>query len=945
MNTLKKVLYSISFIFLSYFLLAFFLLPYFAKKELESKLDKLLVTKTKIEKIFFNPFTLELELENFSLSKEEEILVSFNSLKLDLALFKSLEKAHLRLDDIILDGIYLNIKEEEKGVFNLAKLLKEDAEEKQDKQKEEKNKALAYLVSKIVLKNAFIDFTSFKDDEKYSLNLKDINYTIYDFGTYKNSLSSNNLEFTLNDNTYINISGGARLEPFSAYGQIDIKDLRLLDILNFDKSLFNFDINKEANINLLVNYNLYFDENLNLNLYSNLLEVNNLKVFQKKEKIASLDKLDIKNFSFDLASQSINMQDISFKALDINMLIDESGINFAKLINTKEEEKKDEISKPWTLDISKLNLDINYKLNNKTNDSIIKVKNLALNIANINIINDKINLKDANLGSSNINYLDKKNNFYINLDETKINLDKFSSIESKTKLSNIQIFNKTLAFDENNLNTKISTNNINLSLSNLDFSKDILFDKAKLKVAQLSLKEESKISLDSQNLLLEANKFSFDKNNHLFLENIKLLDIKANFIDENNNLDFNLDEAKINLSKFSYKDESLKIASLELADTNFDLIKLDSNLKIKAKDINIKVDEILNEAKLLKTGKTKIEKPSLSIILAKREEKEEKLKQEENKKDKEASDFKLDLGAFSIVNMNLYFEDNNLQIPFKSEISKLNGEISELRTYENLPSKLDIKGVVDNYGLASIKAKLSPEDIKFLTDINMNFKNISMNNFTPYTAKFVGRKIDEGKLDLDLYYNIKDSNLKAKNGIIIKKIKLGESVKSPEAMSLPLDLAITLLEDSSNTIDINLPVSGNLEDPQFSIAAIVWKAFMNLMTKVISSPFSLLASLFNFSEDDINSVDFELKKAEIEPIQKEVLDKIALILKSKDDLAISFSPAFQDKKEDENTAKLRVNNIKEYLINEKKLAKKQIKIKENIDNTSSNIKLNIEPIK
>ena len=179
----------------------------------------------------------------------------------------------------------------------------------------------------------------------------------------------------------------------------------------------------------------------------------------------------------------------------------------------------------------------------------------------------------------------------------------------------------------------------------------------------------------------------------------------------------------------------------------------------------------------------------------------------------------------------------------------------------------------------------------------------------------------------------------------LKKLELGDKIESKDAVSLPLDLAITLLQDSSNTIDLNLPVSGNVDDPEFSIAAIVWKAFVNLITKAITAPFSLIGSLFNFSEDEINSVDFNLKESEITPIQKETLDKIATILKSKKEFAISFSPSFDEKNEKEKIANQRALNIQKYLIEEKSIDKKQVVLEKDIKKSSSNIDLNIKEIK
>ncbi|MFY4845310.1 DUF748 domain-containing protein, partial [Aliarcobacter butzleri] len=266
-------------------------------------------------------------------------------------------------------------------------------------------------------------------------------------------------------------------------------------------------------------------------------------------------------------------------------------------------------------------------------------------------------------------------------------------------------------------------------------------------------------------------------------------------------------------------------------------------------------------------------------------------------------------------------EDKNLPIPFKTTVTKLNGKISEIKNTKLGKTNLEVNGVVDNYGIAKITGVVNPKNIKILTDINMKFQNIAMQNFTPYTAKFIGRELKSGKLDLDLNYNIEKSNLNAKNNIVITKIELGKEVQSPEAISLPLGIAISLLEDKNGIIDINLPVSGNVDEPQFSIGAILWKAFVNLITKAVTAPFSLLGAMFNFSEDEIKSVKFEIKESEITPIQKETLDKIALILEKREDIAIKLVSSYNKEKESSKIGKERILNIKEYLIKEKSINK------------------------
>ena len=222
---------------------------------------------------------------------------------------------------------------------------------------------------------------------------------------------------------------------------------------------------------------------------------------------------------------------------------------------------------------------------------------------------------------------------------------------------------------------------------------------------------------------------------------------------------------------------------------------------------------------------------------------------------------------------------------------------NEFKNTNSSKTKLEVKGIVDEYGVAKITGLIDANNIKILTDINMIFNNIAVKNFTPYSSKFVGREIKSGKLDLDLKYNIKKSNLEAKNSIIISQLELGEKIESSDALSLPLDIAIALLKDSNGIINIELPISGNVDNPEFSITPILWQGFTNLITKAITAPFSLLTSIFNFNEDEIKTVKFDVLENEIGPIQKESLDKIVQILKSKKELALEITASYDENKE------------------------------------------------
>ena len=961
MKAIKIISYLILSLLFLYILSGFFLLPYVAKKEIVKNLDEILITKTKIEKIYFNPLTLNLELKGFSLldEKEQEV-VGLKNLFIDFRALKSIEKKHFHIKNILLEGIYLNIIEEEKGVFNLASLLKPTKTKEEETNQKEKTKLIDFLVSKIVLKDTNIDFTSFTDKKKYNLHLKDINYTIYDFGTFKNSLSSNNLQFKLNENTDVKISGGLKIEPFLAYGKITISNLKIKELLDFDKSLFNFELNPEANINLALNYNIDTTNDFNLFLNSEIFEINNLKLNQNQKEIARLNKLDLKYFSFDLNNQELEFKDLNIKDLYANMILDKGGVNFANLLKEQIDEKEIKSSnqennlnnKPWKINLENINLNANFDFHDILNNSKLNIKDIKAKTSNINIVNDKINIKGANLVTLDTKYIDNNNKLNISSSKTDLTHDDIFINGSKIEVSNSALKKDNVIFEDKKSKIKITTNNIDLELSKLSIFDEISFDLSNLKLNKFGFEDKnSNISLSSKNSNLKLNNFLLDKQNNISINKSELYDTNVNFFDSNSSFDINTKKTNLKISNFNLKKDVITIGQILLKEPKIDILNMESKLKIEAKNINLDLKKLISKENFFKIEKTNLNNPHISIILPKNIqtkgeiENSDLTKQEADKKVENKKTKRVNFGPINIKNMTLDFEDKNLPIPFKTTISKLKGAVSAVKNRADSTSNLEINGVVDNYGVAKITGIVNPNNIRLLTDVNMKFKNISMKNFTPYTAKFVGRAIKDGKLELDLNYNISESNLKAKNSIIIKKLELGEKIESKDAVSLPLDLAITLLEDSSNTIDLNLPVSGNVDDPEFSIAAIVWKAFVNLITKAITAPFSLIGSLFNFSEDEINSVDFNLKESEITPIQKETLDKIATILKSKKEFAISFSPSFDEKNEKEKIANQRALNIQKYLIEEKSIDKKQVVLEKDIKKSSSNIDLNIKEIK
>jgi hypothetical protein len=188
-----------------------------------------------------------------------------------------------------------------------------------------------------------------------------------------------------------------------------------------------------------------------------------------------------------------------------------------------------------------------------------------------------------------------------------------------------------------------------------------------------------------------------------------------------------------------------------------------------------------------------------------------------------------------------------------------------------------------------IDGGLSPNASKQYTDIRTRFRNIEMTPLSAYTATFAGRKVASGKLSLDLEYKIKNSQLDSNNIIVLDNFTLGEPIDSPDALDLPLDLAIALLTDSQGKINTAIPVTGNVDSPTFSYSKLISQAITGALAKIVTAPFRALSSLLGGSSEKLDSVSFEAGDAALKPPQIETLKKISQALQNRPQLALTVS--------------------------------------------------------
>ncbi len=222
------------------------------------------------------------------------------------------------------------------------------------------------------------------------------------------------------------------------------------------------------------------------------------------------------------------------------------------------------------------------------------------------------------------------------------------------------------------------------------------------------------------------------------------------------------------------------------------------------------------------------------------------------------------------------FTDLSVAPNFSAGIQHLDGTVLGLSSKPSSRAKVDLHGSVDAFSPVSITGEVNLLSAALYTDLALSFRNIELSIFNPYSGKFAGYNIAKGKLTTELHYKVDRRKLDAQHHIIIDQLEFGEKTASKDAVSLPIKLGVALLKDRNGVIDLNLPVTGSLDDPKFRIGPIIWKVIVNILEKAVTAPFALLGALFG-GGPDIQFVEFHPGTSALDPA---AVDKVKAVAKA-----------------------------------------------------------------
>lgn len=826
---LKKTIYIFCGIIATYAILGFLIVPMVLKSKLPEIIQEETGKTATVSEIKFNPFAMTLTMQGFEMNEPDgEKLIGLREFFFNFGIFSSIQHFAAGIDEVRLTEPYINAKIRKNGDINLADLA-QSSTEPEPETTEEEGDPFPVWIKDIKIEQGHVLFSDNSLQTPFKKNIQPLNFVVKNLTTKKSDENSDiNITFVLEQGGKLDWTGDLSINPVvKSTGTLTLDSLNMHTLWEYIQDQFNFKIKKGA-LALESDYSFeLINDKPQLLLSKGKVSLTDFDLIDKKDpqSVINIPSFDINEISLDLIKQQVNIKEIvSNKSRFLTKINPQGEVNFTSLFADNSVEKAPKPTK---------------KPEKKQSG-----KPWVVDIANIDFKDYTVDFTLETEGDP------------VKLNLTPINLS-------------ISDF-KTIPGNQFNLDLNIGVNesgNIagkgKVGIDPLIVAVDVKADKLVIKPFQPFLDQSTKLEIVN-GLVDVDNKVNFSQSS----DGKSILNVSGN-VSINK---FKTVEKNTSNKFLGWQTVLLKELEFSLDPMSLDVAAIDIN-KISSKVI-INKDKSTNISKIFSSTDGK-EKP------------EQKDPPKTEEKPKEDSGFALNIGTINFKDGETYFADKSLILPFAVNIKKLKGKVSKISTDTKTRSTINLAGKVNRVSPVIIKGSLSPFDFQNYLDMSLKFKGLDMTTATPYMAEFAGYKIEKGKLTLDLDYKIKRKKLNATNQVVINQLTLGDEVESPNSVSLPLKLGIGLLKDADGVIDLNLPIEGSLDDPQFSIFGLVGKVLLNLVTKAVTSPFSMMGDLLG-TDADLSQVVFSKGSPEIGEEQKKILTPIAEGLKKRPQLQLEI---------------------------------------------------------
>lgn len=834
---LKRAIGALLAVFAIYSLLGFLILPGIALRVINQQLANYATVPAKLDRLELNPYSLKVTLWGLNIGAPGKEQIAFERLYANLQIDSLWTKA-LHLESVELNKPKTELLFSKDGKLNLAGLFKLPPSEPA-KPDEPPSKPFPLRIDEIKLADGYVHFQDLRPSEPIEFLYDTLNFELKNLST----LPEDNADMTLvaagPEGGQIDWVGRISLVPITSEGTLKVTDGKMKVWWPYVRDALPL-VLKDGVLNLNTHYKLNLAKETELLLDNTSLKVAPFAIDAPDGRpLVRLNNLEVSETSIDLAKQLVNVGKIRSQGLETWAAREADGeLDWQKLFASqpsKSEQKKADAEKQQPAAASGAEA-------NASKESAAPSKPW------------QVLLRDTQLRDYRVHLADKVPKEPVALEVGPLNLDltHFDSLNKSPfnlKLdTGLGKQGKLTAEGEVNLAPVSAKLNVTTRDIDLRMAQSYVTPFIRLEVRSGMLNTDLAVDLKSTEPLALGITGKAQVDQLHTLDTLKSRDF--------------VKWQRLNVDGLNFQlGDSLSIATINIDQPYARFII--------ANDRTTNIDDLL------------IPQPAEGDSAASKTA----------PKAKAAADkpMGIRIGEVNINNGSANFADFSLTPNFATAVQQLNGKIGTLDNRQDKPAPVNIQGKVDRYAPVTIKGALNPFNPLASLDIATSFRRVELTTLTPYSGKFAGYRIRKGRLNLDLHYLITKGQLKAENKVVVEQLQLGEKVDSPDAVNLPLKLAIALLKDVDGKISIELPVTGDLNNPQFSVMPIVWQTLRNLVVRAAAAPFKFIGGLISGGgSEDLGTVAFAPGSDDLSGEAQASLNKLAAALKERPALRLEI---------------------------------------------------------
>ncbi|WP_220812168.1 DUF748 domain-containing protein [Pseudomonas paralcaligenes] len=822
---LKRAAYALAIALGLYSLLGFLILPGIALRVANQQLDQLATVPARLQRVELNPFSLELQLWGLHIGEADKPQIAFQRLYADLQL-DSLWSGALHLARVELERAHTEVLFAKDGTLNLTRLFELPPSEAKPEQ--EPSDPFPLRIGRIALIENGLHFEDLRPSEPVEFVYDSLNLELKNLSTLPDDNADMQMVATGPYGGRIDWQGQVSLTPIASRGSLKVTDGNMKGFWPYVRDAVPLALEK-GTLSLSGDYVLNLAKGTELQLQNVAISVAPFAINDPSGKpLARLERLDVSEASLDLAKQQVTVGKVRSQKLETWAAREADGqLDWQKLFASDASAEQTPATPPATDSEAATEPAAAAEPQATAQAPDEPAKPWQVLLRDVQLRDYQIHLADRAAGPDEVK-----------LDLAPLNLDiqDFDSLGTSPFALKLDtgVNKRGRIGAEGQVQLQPTTASLQVTTRDID-----------LRLAQAYIDPFVRLELRSGSLgsdlaveLKSVEPLAFGISGRAEVNQLHTLDTLKN-------RDF-LKWQQLVVEGLDYRHgEGLVIGKVDLQQPYARFV-INEDLTTNVNDLII-AQPAEPEAKPAEAGKP----------------------------------LPIRIGGIDIRNGSANFADFSLMPNFATAIQQLDGRIGTLDNQSPQAASVDVKGKVDKYAPVSIQGKLTPFDPMNSLDIATSFKNVELTTLTPYSGKFAGYRIRKGRLNLDLHYRIEKGQLNAENKLLLEDLQLGEKVDSKDAVDLPVRLAVALLKDTKGNIDIQLPVQGNLNDPQFSVMPIVWQTLRNLVLRAAQAPFKFIAGLVGGSDTDLSQVQFAAGSSELDEAAQKSLDTLAAALKER----------------------------------------------------------------